>query len=72
MSHFSKTLPWMGTGVVFAGLLILKLCGKIEWSWWWVTSPLWLPFTVLAGALVFCSLIALLASKRERSGPGKR
>jgi hypothetical protein len=34
-------------GIGFAGLLtivfiILKLCGVIAWSWWWVLSPLWI------------------------------
>jgi len=35
-----------GGGVGFLGLLtiafiVLKLLGKIDWSWWWVLSPLW-------------------------------
>ena len=25
-------------GVVF---VVLKLCGVINWSWWWVTAPFW-------------------------------
>lgn len=25
-------------GLVF---IILKLCNVIDWSWWWVTLPLW-------------------------------
>lgn len=25
-------------GVVF---VVLKLCGVIDWSWWWVTAPFW-------------------------------
>lgn len=34
-------------GVGFAGLLtvafiVLKLCGVITWSWWWVLSPMWI------------------------------
>ena len=34
-------------GIGFADLLtivfiILKLCGIITWSWWWVLSPLWI------------------------------
>ena len=24
----------------------LKLCDKIDWSWWWVLSPLWLPWAI--------------------------
>lgn len=26
---------------VFLIFLVLKLCGTIDWSWWWVTAPLW-------------------------------
>jgi len=37
------------SGVGFVGLLtivfiVLKLIGKINWSWWWVLSPLWIVF----------------------------
>lgn len=36
----------------FAGLLtivfiILKLTDNIDWSWWWVLSPLWVPLAVV-------------------------
>jgi hypothetical protein len=31
---------------VFLIFLTLKLCGVIDWSWWWVTSPLWIPFII--------------------------
>ena len=39
-------------GIGFAGLLAilficLKLTGYISWSWWWVLSPLWIPFVVV-------------------------
>ena len=34
-------------GIGFAGLLtiafiVLKLIGRITWSWWWVLSPVWI------------------------------
>lgn len=25
----------------------LKLADKIDWSWWWVFSPVWIPLVVL-------------------------
>lgn len=46
----------LGT-VLFIVFLILKLCGTITWSWWWVTAPLWIP---LGLALIFIALIAIL------------
>lgn len=50
------------SGIGFVGLLtivfiVLKLIGKITWSWWWVLSPLWistgLAFLVLLGILIW-------------------
>lgn len=28
--------------ILFSIFLVLKLTGHIDWSWWWVTSPLWI------------------------------
>ena len=28
-------------GLVFLVFLVLKLTNVIDWSWWWVTAPLW-------------------------------
>jgi hypothetical protein len=43
--------------VLFVVFLVLKLTGNIDWSWWWVTSPLWLPLVLLLvtilGVVVF-------------------
>ena len=30
------------SGALFLVFLILKLTDNIDWSWWWVTSPLWI------------------------------
>lgn len=27
--------------------LVLKLCGEIDWSWWWVLSPTWIPIALV-------------------------
>lgn len=32
---------------LFLVFFILKLCGKIDWSWWWVTAPLWGPVALV-------------------------
>jgi len=28
-------------GLLGVAFVILKLCGVIDWSWWWVTAPFW-------------------------------
>lgn len=30
-------------GVLFVVFLVLKLTYVIDWSWWWITAPLWVP-----------------------------
>lgn len=47
------------SGIGFFGLLcivfiVLKLTGFIDWSWWWVTAPLW------GGCIVLLIIIGVL------------
>lgn len=39
-------------GATFLVFLVLKLTGHIDWSWWWVTAPLWLPTVVIIGIVL--------------------
>ena len=39
--------------VLFIGL---KLTGYIDWSWWWVLAPVWIPLVL---ALVVISIVVL-------------
>jgi len=39
--------------VLFIVFLILKLCNAIDWSWWWVTSPLW----IYGGLLILYAIV---------------
>jgi len=39
------------SGISVTGLLLvlfigLKLTGYVNWSWWWVLSPLWIPIVL--------------------------
>jgi len=37
----------VGVGIIlFAVLLTLKLANIVNWSWWWITSPLWIPIAL--------------------------
>ena len=47
------------TSVLFLIFLVLKLTGNIDWSWWWVTSPLWIP---LALVLIVILIIVFLTT----------
>lgn len=58
-----------GIGVVGAlGILFvaLKLCGVIDWSWWWVTAPFWIPVAILLAVLVIVGIVMLIAYIADR------
>lgn len=51
-------------GLVFIVFLVMKLAevGQVaNWSWWWVTAPLWIPIAFVFGILGILFLIALIA-----------
>jgi hypothetical protein len=57
-----------GGGIGFAGLLTivfitLKLLGYIDWSWWWVLSPILIAVML---AVVICLVILGIAKIIQR------
>jgi hypothetical protein len=59
------------SGIGIAGWLFLlftalKLCHVIDWSWWWVTAPLWgtaaLVVVTLAGVVLIPLVVGVIAS----------
>jgi len=58
----------MALTILFVGL---KLTNQINWSWWWVLSPVWLP---VAAALSFivtlvCVVgVVSIVEKRDTAG----
>lgn len=54
-------------GIGFGGLLtivfiILKLTDHIDWSWWWVLSPLWIPIAFIIIVLLIVVLFKTITS----------
>ena len=41
--------------------ITLKLCGVINWSWWWVLSPTLIPLGIILVLLVVCAITVGLA-----------
>jgi hypothetical protein len=59
----NNTSNGLGLGtVLFIVFLILKLTDTIDWSWWWVTSPLWIP---LALGVVIMGIMGLIIYGRK-------
>ena len=43
--------------ILFLIFLVLKLTNYIDWSWWWVTSPLWI--SAILVILIFSILLKI-------------
>ena len=43
--------------LLFVAFLVLKLTGHIDWSWWWVTSPLWISVGFFVLILLVVALV---------------
>lgn len=57
-------------GIGFVGLLtivfiVLKLLGKITWSWWWVLSPLWINAGIVLLILAILFIAAVVKAVKE-------
>lgn len=55
------------SGIGFVGLLTivlitLKLLGKIDWSWWWVFSPMWISAAIVIAVGLAIGGIAILVA----------
>lgn len=49
-------------GIGFFGLLgivfiTLKLCGVIDWEWWLVLAPIWVPVLVVFVVILIITLV---------------
>ncbi len=54
-------------GAIFIVFLILKLAeiGQVAtWSWWWVTSPLWISALFALAVLVVVGIVAIIYRDR--------
>lgn len=51
--------------------IILKLTHIISWSWWWVISPIWLPFIIIfipATLKLIVGLIKIFIEEKKNNG----
>jgi hypothetical protein len=45
-------------GFTFLIFMTLKLTNVIDWSWWWVAAPLWIP-----SSIIICIAIIIIVYK---------
>lgn len=51
--------------------IVLKLIGVIDWSWWWVLAPVWIPVIIVVIAYIVISIVDWVPYySRGRHGAG--
>jgi hypothetical protein len=70
MNDKKATTGGLGIGtILFLIFLTLKLAevGPVaKWSWWWVISPLWIPFALIGVIVSIVFVIAVIAHKLKK------
>jgi len=49
------------TGALTILFIGLKLGHVINWSWWWVLSPMWISVLILFGIILVVAIVAAIA-----------
>jgi membrane protein YdbS with pleckstrin-like domain len=70
MKMSKETSSSSSSGIGFCGLLtvafvVLKLVHVIDWSWWWVLSPIWIPIGFVVFILLVIFLVAVFATHHK-------
>ena len=57
MSKERISISFSGTSLLAVAFIVLKLCNVIDWSWWWVLSPSWIPAVLVIVLLILKGLL---------------
>ena len=58
MNNEKTTSGGIGFGsALLLTFIILKLVGVINWSWWWVLSPIWIPVVLLLAVSILLFVV---------------
>jgi hypothetical protein len=69
MSNYNVNHNENHGGIGFVGLLTilfiaLKLTNFIDWSWWWVLSPIWISFLLIILIVLIIGTVETFVNRR--------
>lgn len=47
-------------GLLGVAFIVLRLTHYIDWSWWWVLGPFWIPLAIVVVVITGASLLRVL------------
>lgn len=63
MSESSSRNGGIGfTGLLTVAFIVLKLTKVIDWSWWWVLSPVWITAAIVVLVVLVIALLAIIGA----------
>ena len=61
MKNDQKVVSGLSFGSALqVAFIVLKLCRMIDWSWWWVLAPTWIPLGIAMVCITAAFVIAAL------------
>jgi MFS family permease len=66
MSEKTNIQGSMTTGLLTVAFIVLKLTKVIDWSWWWVLSPFWIPLVL--GLVMIAVWVLLVKYVKKAKG----
>ena len=52
--------------------ITLRLIGVINWSWWWVSAPLWIPAAIAIPFVIIAVIISIVINIRDKKQTGEQ
>jgi hypothetical protein len=53
--------------VLLTIFVVLKLTDNIDWNWWWVISPIWMPFALIVGGVSILTTLLIIYYSFKKS-----
>ncbi len=64
--HVTSGVSFESLGfILFLVFMILKLVGVIDWSWFYVTLPLWIPIAFYTLVVAVIMIVCIIADRVE-------
>ena len=63
--EIATAINGFGSTLLQITFLVLKLTGVIEWSWWWVMAPTWIPIAFLILVIIGVSVVGAFCKGRR-------
>lgn len=54
------------TGLLTIAFIVLKLTKVIDWSWWWVLSPIWISAAIVVFIIAIAVVAAFISDHRKK------